>query len=384
MKRIFAISICAIMCVMLLASCEKSCVHTYGEWQYDETYHWCDWSCSLDLCDIDTTGEHIDKDGDSVCDTCNYIILNCVHTYGEWQYNETHHWRDWSCSLNMCRIETTGEHFDEDKNGVCDKCGYFLPNDMDDAEVPEVLIKIEKWNGDKFEGIVANPLFSYLEVGDKVSVICENETIASESQYSTGTLVVVRFGRFDANVQPNILYAEAVENGEKYANGIRIYDCFHPDDSERNRYFSVTLPTLHNATVERREGDKIYIDGEYLLGGSGNGCDSFYLSDLTGDGFPELCFCMNFGSGIVTRRVQIIDYKTKTTIFTLPGSVLHDYCLFLRNGTLCVKEIEYRKQDAIRTGVLKYNGTEFFVEWDAEVNTTFDRDSVSVPGEPIS
>ena len=107
------------------------CVHTYGEWQYDETYHWCDWSCSLDLCDIDTTGEHIDKDGDSVCDTCNYIILNCVHTYGEWQYNETHHWCDWSCSLNMCRIETTGEHFDEDENGVCDKCGYFPPINSD-------------------------------------------------------------------------------------------------------------------------------------------------------------------------------------------------------------------------------------------------------------
>ena len=107
------------------------CVHTYGEWQYDETYHWCDWSCSLDLCDIDTTGEHIDKDGDNVCDTCNYIILNCVHTYGEWQYNETHHWCDWSCSLNMCRIETTGEHFDEDENGICDKCGYFPPINSD-------------------------------------------------------------------------------------------------------------------------------------------------------------------------------------------------------------------------------------------------------------
>ena len=75
----------------------------------------------------------------------------CVHTYGEWQYDETYHWCDWSCSLNMCRIETTGEHFDDDENDVCDKCGYFLPNDMDDFEVPEVLIKIEKWNGNNFD-----------------------------------------------------------------------------------------------------------------------------------------------------------------------------------------------------------------------------------------
>lgn len=125
------------------------CVHTYGEWQYDETYHWCDWSCSLELCDIDTVGEHIDKDGDNVCDTCNYIILNCVHTYGEWQYNETHHWCDWSCSLNMCRIETTGEHFDEDENGICDKCGYFPPINSDVTGFNLQKIVFDSLEGDK-------------------------------------------------------------------------------------------------------------------------------------------------------------------------------------------------------------------------------------------
>lgn len=56
----------------------------------------------------------------------------CVHTYGEWQCDETYHWCDWSCSLNMCRIETTEEHFDDDKNGACDKCGYVLYISNDD------------------------------------------------------------------------------------------------------------------------------------------------------------------------------------------------------------------------------------------------------------
>ena len=42
------------------------------------------------------------------------------------------------------------------------------------------------------------------------------------------------------------------------------------------------------------------------------------------------------------------------------------------------------KQDAIRTGVLTYNGTEIFVAWDAEVNATFDRDPVPAPGEPTN
>lgn len=55
----------------------------------------------------------------------------CVHTYGEWQYDETYHWCDWSCSLDLCDIDTTGEHFDEDENDVCDKCGYFPPINSD-------------------------------------------------------------------------------------------------------------------------------------------------------------------------------------------------------------------------------------------------------------
>ena len=156
----------------------------------------------------------------------------------------------------------------------------------------------------------------------------------------------------------------------------RVWDRYHPNDSERDPYFSVMLPALNGATVEHREDGKIYLNGEYLIGGVGYGCTSFYLSDLTGDGIPELCFCMGWGSGIVDQRIEIIDYATKTKIFTLAGRYSNDYYLFMRNGVLCVKETEYREQEAIRTGVLTYDGSNISVKWDAKANATVDSDYV--------
>ena len=201
----------------------------------------------------------------------------------------------------------------------------------------------------------------------------ENSNLADSDVYEIGLKVDPSFAERYASSQ-------TVTN----ATGTRIYDAYHPDDSERYPYFSVTLSALNNATVEHKEDSKIYVDGEYLLGGSGNGCNSFYLSDLTGDGVPELCFGMNFGSGIVDQRIEIVDYATKETLFSLSGRGTNDYYLFLRNGVLCIKETEYMKNDAVRTGVLTYNGSEISVAWDSEVNATVDGDNSPAPGEPVS
>ena len=46
--------------------------HILGEWQYDESYHWRSCECNWDMCDVDISGEHYDDDGNSVCDACGY------------------------------------------------------------------------------------------------------------------------------------------------------------------------------------------------------------------------------------------------------------------------------------------------------------------------
>ena len=57
----------------LLPEENEGCVHTFGEWQYDGVYHWRDAVCDLGECDIDTLSEHLDWDGDHICDVCGAV-----------------------------------------------------------------------------------------------------------------------------------------------------------------------------------------------------------------------------------------------------------------------------------------------------------------------
>ncbi len=152
-------------------------------------------------------------------------------------------------------------------------------------------------------------------------------------------------------------------------------------EMEKQAYppFSVNIPELKNALIEIRDDSKVYVDGEYLCGGPGNGCRDFYWNDITGDGKPELCFVMSSGSGMIDFRIAIYDYETRACIFSLSDRGYHDYGLFVRDGILCVSEREYLGLDLTRTGMLIYDGSKVSVSWDAEVNCP-----VSLPtGIPI-
>ncbi|MBO7303951.1 MAG: hypothetical protein J6V09_01855 [Clostridia bacterium] len=86
MKKLFALLICIITCITLLASCDKPHTHRYIEWEYDEYKHWRGYACGCDL-----EGEldiHINDDGDEFCDVCGYevgiktdYVLFCLYYY---------------------------------------------------------------------------------------------------------------------------------------------------------------------------------------------------------------------------------------------------------------------------------------------------------------
>ena len=42
-----------------------------------------------------------------------------------WSYNELIHWKNVTCTWNMCKFDlVTEEHIDEDYDGICDVCTY--------------------------------------------------------------------------------------------------------------------------------------------------------------------------------------------------------------------------------------------------------------------
>ncbi len=159
-----------------------------------------------------------------------------------------------------------------------------------------------------------------------------------------------------------------------YANG-RDNKIFPTEEIYKQKYpfFTVNIPELNNALLEHRKDYKVYIDGDYLCGGGFGSCRNLILKDLTGDGKPEICFVMSVGSGMVELRISIYDYETRECIFSLSDRGKHDYTLFVRDGNLCVAEIDYNGYSEngltlTRTGVLTYDGSKITVAWDAEVN----------------
>ncbi len=134
MKKHFAILLCAVMALLLLAGCKDPDTpstpgrhtHTFDkEWSYDAEKHWHKSTCEHDL----RAGEasHVDEDSDGNCDICGYLDPSHQHTFAEeWVNDETHHWHAATCN-HVGAVSEKAEHVDENKDGVCDVCGWFDP-----------------------------------------------------------------------------------------------------------------------------------------------------------------------------------------------------------------------------------------------------------------
>jgi len=126
--------------------------------------------------------------------------------------------------------------------------------------------------------------------------------------------------------------------------------------------FPLTLDAFPDVVFTMDEKSTLYANDEVLS----YSCFSLYISDITKDGYPELCIVNAFGSGVCYISISIIDYKKNTQIFSLDGGMLHDYYLFLRDGALCVKETKWMEDNTVRTGVLSYDNSEVVVIWDEQ------------------
>ena len=78
---------------------------------------------------------------------------------------------------------------------------------------------------------------------------------------------------------------------------------------------------------------------------------SVYFADLTGDGLPELCSTVSYGSGVVDDRVIIYDYAGGAS-YTLEDRGEYDYVLSLEDGKLWVTQYAYNTKTVISRGYL--------------------------------
>ncbi len=80
-----------------------------------------------------------------------------------------------------------------------------------------------------------------------------------------------------------------------------------------------------------------------------------YFCDLTGDGLPELCSSLSFGSGIIDERIIIYDYANGVS-YELEDRGTFDYILRLNDsdGQLYVDKKSYNSNELVASGRLVY------------------------------
>ena len=91
------------------------------EWVFNSTQHWHPASCDDTNQKFDAAN-HVDENGDSVCDVCGYNITPHTHVFDdEWSYDATGHWHAALCGHDVKSDEAAHT---ANSMGVCTECGY--------------------------------------------------------------------------------------------------------------------------------------------------------------------------------------------------------------------------------------------------------------------
>lgn len=123
----------SLLTVMFMMTCFASCTNlihkhiTDEEWSYNGLQHWKDVTCTWNMCKFDIVSyDHVDENGDRICDVCEYQMPQ-LNVDIEWYTSETHHWYLPEAGENGDIIGIVygyGEHTDENGDGACDVCEY--------------------------------------------------------------------------------------------------------------------------------------------------------------------------------------------------------------------------------------------------------------------
>lgn len=150
------------------------------------------------------------------------------------------------------------------------------------------------------------------------------------------------------------LFASLVGCGnEPKTNGaILWFDSLHGEKMNWNGNQEYSLEEFPGVTFRCNEKEmEAVMDGEAVSLYSGMPIWSVYFYDLTGDGKPELCSTISFGSGIVDNRIIVYDYA-KGTSYELSDRGTYDYILNIQEDTLIVEKRTYMQDERIESGNL--------------------------------
>ena len=230
-----------------------------------------------------------------------------------------------------------------------------------DEEVSTVRNSIKIWSGDGLGDteVLLFPVNKTAETGYTATYITHGMPVEFDAEKDTWFKIGVNMQ--NPTNEDIIVYVE-VENVEvrivdEINSVIEWFDYLEtPDEMKWDGSLEISLTEFPDVTFRWTSGEMLAVKGSKSTSlYTGMPIWNAYFCDLTGDGLPELCSTISWGSGMIDNRVTIYDYANGAS-YELSDRGYFDFTLRFHeaDGYLYVDKKKYNTDELVETGRLVF------------------------------
>ena len=230
-----------------------------------------------------------------------------------------------------------------------------------EEEVSTVRNSIKIWSGDGLGDteVLLFPVNKTAETGYTATYLTHGMSVEFDAENDTWFKIGVNMQ--NPTNEDIIVYVE-VENVEvrivdEINSVIEWFDYLEtPDEMKWDGSLEISLTEFPDVTFRWTYGEMLAVKGSKSTSlYTGMPIWSAYFCDLTGDGLPELCSSISWGSGMIDNRVIIYDYANGVS-YELSDRGYFDFTLRQdhQDGRLYVDKTKYHTDELVETGRLVF------------------------------
>ena len=159
-----------------------------------------------------------------------------------------------------------------------------------------------------------------------------------------------------------------------------------PDEMKWDGRLEINHPEFPDVTFRWTYGEMMAVTGNEITSlYTGMPIWNAYFCDLTGDGLPELCSTISWGSGMIDNRVIIYDYANGAS-YELSDRGNYDFILRFSeaDGYLYVDKRKYNTDELVQSGRLVFKDDCIQIEEVLSGDSDFDRYYLTIGAEGVT
>ena len=257
-----------------------------------------------------------------------------------------------------------------------------------EEEVSTVRNSIKIWSGDGLGDteVLLFPVNKTAETGYTATYLTHGMPVEFDAEKDTWFKIGVNMQ--NSTNEDIIVYVE-VENVEvrivdEINSVIEWFDYLEtPDEMKWDGSLEISLTEFPDVTFRWTYGEMLAVKGSKSTSlYTGMPIWNAYFCDLTGDGLPELCSTISWGSGMIDNRVTIYDYANGAS-YELYDRGCFDFTLRFNeaDGYLYVDKKKYNTDELVETGRLVFKNNCIQIEgFSNEAHQVFQAEILEIHG----